>query len=109
MAGDLIGSGFDKEMKLPSQRVVRGISFLVGPLMGGLLIAWAAWAGVGPGLATLCILGAFVLIVLAPIIQFFLLKTPMFRGRHLAAALTVIVTTCGILIVAALSGVFNYW
>jgi hypothetical protein len=75
-------------MKLQSQSVVRGISFLMGPLMGCLLIAWAAWAAVGPGLATLCILGTFVLIVLAPIVQFFLLKTSMFQGRYLAAGIT---------------------
>lgn len=96
-------------MKLQSQNVLRLISFLVGPVMGGLLIAWAAWVGVGPGLATLCLLGAFVLIVLAPIIQFFLLKTLIFRGRYVGACVTVIVTTFGILILGALSGVFNYW
>jgi hypothetical protein len=42
------GRRIGSEMKLQSQNVLRLISFLVGPVMGGLLIAWAAWVGVGP-------------------------------------------------------------
>jgi len=95
--------------ELMSPNVARRISFLVGPLMGGFLIAWAAWVGAGPGLALICVLGAFVLIVLAPILQFLLIRTQAYRGNYVRACLTVISVSIGILVIAALSGLFNFW
>ena len=94
---------------LTASNVTRRLSFLAGPLSGVLLIAWAAWVGVGPGLATLCLLGAFGLIILAPLVQFVLLKTSLFRGQYLRVGLMVIVSIWVVLVLGALSGAFNYW
>jgi len=94
---------------LTSQNVTRQLYFLAGPLLGGLLLAWAAWVGVGPGLALLCVLGAFVLIVVAPIAQYILLKTRAYRGRYLRACLMVISCSLGLLVIAVFSGAFNFW
>ena len=97
------------EIQFLSSSVARRISFVISPLLGSLLVAWAYWVGVGPGLELLCLLGAFMLIVLAPIVQLFLLTTRIYEGRYLKASLTVISASIGILVIAALTGLFNFW
>ncbi|MBS0418651.1 MAG: hypothetical protein JSR66_13140 [Proteobacteria bacterium] len=87
----------------------RRVSFFVGPLLGVSLIALAATIGVGPGAALLSLLGAFVLIVLAPVLQFALLKTQKYKERPLAVCIVVIFASIAMLFIAALTGLFSFW
>jgi len=69
------------DIDVSKQSRSRRASFFAGALLGISLIALAASIGVGPGAALLSLLGAFVLIVSAPVLQFFLLKTETYKGR----------------------------
>jgi len=97
----------DKDVSSGSR--TRRAALFVGPLLGILLLALAATIGVGPGAALLSILGAFVLIILAPVLQFLLLKTQTYKGRPMAACVVVIFALTALLFVAALSGLFSFW
>jgi hypothetical protein len=84
-------------------------TWMVGPIVGLLLLATAFLVGFGPGFFTLAILGAAGFIFLAPMLQLALGRTVLFRNRQLLScglALSVIVIAIA---GAVVSRRYFYW
>lgn len=90
-------------------RLAATIDWLWGPALGVAIIAWAIIGNVGPGLAALCFLSGLSFILAVPLIQFVLIRTPLFRGQLAAAAGVGIFTTIFVMFLLARSGEFDFW
>jgi hypothetical protein len=83
--------------------------WLPGPLFGVSLIALAVIGNSGPGFFFFSIAAAVGFVVLTPLIQFVLYRTPQFRARRRAACIVAIaVVTVGLLTVSG-APIFNQW
>jgi phosphoglycerol transferase MdoB-like AlkP superfamily enzyme len=90
------------------------LDWLWGPALGGAVISWLFVGVNGPGFAILFFLVGICFIILVPLIQFFLLRTRLFRGKVAAAAISSIfimffVIIFSIIIFAMAGGAFSYW
>jgi hypothetical protein len=80
-----------------------------GPFAAIGLVAYVAAINPGPGLATLDMLTAFAFMFVAPLAQFFLLRTSKVRGKNLEACTITLIFISSVALIAGASGIFNYW
>ena len=83
--------------------------WLPGPILAAVVLTWAFAMNVGPGLAAFCILAALAFLILTPLIQFLVLGTETFRGRHGVAAAVGLGVVAVLLVLASASGTFDAW
>ena len=84
--------------------------WLAGPAAAVLLVTFTLAGNAGPGFALLVVaVAAPGLIIVAPLIQFGLLRTATFRGRYAAACGTALLWVAALVWVATLTGRFNFW
>jgi hypothetical protein len=84
-------------------------SWIIGPVLGVLLVATAFLAGFGPGFLVLSIYGAIAFIFVVPALQLALGRTPWFRNRILASNVVAVSFVVAGLFTAVMSGHFFYW
>ena len=87
----------------------RSLLWFVGPALGILLVSAAFVLRVGPGLLTLALCGVVVFAIIVPLLQFVLLSTRRFSGRHAAACVVALVIGVFVLWVPTALGFFSFW
>jgi len=91
-------------------RDTRWVWLLSGPIVAIFLVAITFAGNAGPGFGLLVlIVAAPALLLMAPLIQFGLLRTASYRDNHAAAAGVSFVVVAAIVWLAAMTGRFDFW
>jgi hypothetical protein len=83
-------------------------AWLPGPFVATLLLASLLLGG-GPGFALFAVAAGLAFFVGVPLLQFFLLRSPQFSGRHWAAAGLAMLVAVLFLAVLVVLGAFSFW
>jgi hypothetical protein len=86
----------------------RSLYWLPGPLIAVGLVAFAVVFNVLAGLGFLCMVGAAAFMLVAPLLQFLLLATDIFRGEYAAACGTALGVITFVLLGLIITGMFNF-
>ena len=83
-------------------------AWLLGPLVAVMLVGSALLGG-GPGFALSVLVAGLVFLIGVPLLQFFLLREPQFRGRQWVAAGLAMLVAVVFLAVPVFLGTFSFW